>query len=266
MNIRNVIAKILLSNMAWAVFAMPAYAQPKQLALLIGIDEYKSDNIEDLKGGVNDVVFLSDVLREHYGFTDDQLVVLKNEQATHDEIIRHFRRHLIDRADGDTAVLFHFSGRGSRVADTNGDESDGLDETIVAHDSRHDAIPDIDDDVLNALFAELSTKSKHAVGVFDCGLSPLFGPNAEGNSVPGSRGLLLDLRRASKPVRTRVETVSGVPPKIQYGRILASPEGEQCFEGLILKDLRGYLSYAMTVELVRRERASGASRNGRHMA
>src|SRR5262249_48651005 len=66
-------------------------------------------------------------------------------------------------------VVFHFSGHGSQVLDeVDGDEIDGLDETLVAYDSDLRGKADIIDDELNVLFQELTRKCKNVTFVMDC--------------------------------------------------------------------------------------------------
>ena len=63
---------------------------------------------------------------------------------------------IADSGPGDT-VYIHFSGHGSQVEDRNGDESDGLDESILPYDARTGEVPDSTDDELGALLTGLRT-------------------------------------------------------------------------------------------------------------
>ena len=44
-------------------------------------------------------------------------------------------KELVARIGQDDIVVFHYSGHGSQMTDLEGDEPDGLDETIVPYDS-----------------------------------------------------------------------------------------------------------------------------------
>ena len=86
---------------------------------------------------------------------------LIDKQATHEAIISSFRTQLIERAktikaqNSEAVVVFYFCGHGSQYPDQDGDEADGLDETLVAYDSRSTKAFDILDDEIDDLKAEL---------------------------------------------------------------------------------------------------------------
>jgi hypothetical protein len=139
---------------------------PRKLALLIGINEYRSPTLLDLRGCVNDVLLMRTVLTNQFGFEPEQVTVLADAQATRQGIIDAFRALTAKARAGDVVVV-HYSGHGSRMKDASGDESDGLDETIVPHDSREGDVFDISDDELNGLLRELSRKTSNVTVVLD---------------------------------------------------------------------------------------------------
>ena len=143
----------------------------KKLALLIGVDKYRSRSVSNLRGCVNDIDDMEHLLMNRFDFDDNQVLRLTNENATRTNIIQAFEQHLIDKADASTAVVFHYSGHGSQTRDRNGDEVDGLDETIVTHDSRTSEggriVRDITDDEIHALFRRLAKKTPHVTFLFD---------------------------------------------------------------------------------------------------
>jgi uncharacterized caspase-like protein len=63
-------------------------------------------------------------------------------------------------------ILFHFAGHGGQVRDTNGDETEGMDETIYAYDAPA-LRPITDDEIRAALAAKVPAGSKCFV-VLDC--------------------------------------------------------------------------------------------------
>jgi|GEM_PF-1671813 len=142
------------------------YAEPTKRALLIGIDEYESDEISDLAGCANDVDLMKSVLIGKFDFAPDDVLALKDEAATRTGIIEAIRSHLGQSESGDIAFV-HYSGHGSQMPDRSGDEADGWDETIVPHDSRGGEVFDISDDEINGLMRELSAKTPHVVFVMD---------------------------------------------------------------------------------------------------
>jgi hypothetical protein len=117
--------------------AAQAGAGPNKLALLVGINQYEDPDIRALRGALNDVDAVKDVLIGKFGFDEKNVLSLRNEQAKGDSIRAAFRTHLIDGVKGkQDVVVFYYSGHGSQVLDEpDGDESDGLDETLVPYDS-----------------------------------------------------------------------------------------------------------------------------------
>jgi hypothetical protein len=93
-----------------------ALAQPtnRKLALLIGINQYpkKSRDFEPLQGCVTDVELQKELLIHRFGFQPQDVLTLTNEQATREAIESAFLSHLVEQAQGDDVVVFHFSGYG----------------------------------------------------------------------------------------------------------------------------------------------------------
>lgn len=145
--------------------------EPQKFALLVGIDNYKyPDRVSSLAGCVNDVKDMENLLVSKFQFPQSNIRILTNERATHQGIIDAFKTHLIDQAQRDDIIVFHYSGHGSLMKDEeNGDEPDGWDETIVPYDSRdpEGTTFDINDDQLNELLMGLSAKCKNVSYIFD---------------------------------------------------------------------------------------------------
>ncbi len=132
-----------------------------KIALLAGISNYPDgSNLNKIDGCVNNVPLLAGALAD-YGFEDANVMRLIDKQATHEAIVQSFRTQLIERArtikakNSEAVVVFYFCGHGSQYPDQDGDEADGLDETLVAYDSRSSKSFDILDDEIDDLKAEL---------------------------------------------------------------------------------------------------------------
>lgn len=112
--------------------AQQATSTPRKRALLIGISKYPQTGPNPWRplNTHQDVVLLKDALAVH-GFATDDVMVLEDGDATADGIRTAFRKHLIEQAKPGDTLFFHFSGHGQQVPDDNGDEIDGLDETLV---------------------------------------------------------------------------------------------------------------------------------------
>jgi len=128
-----------------------------QRALLIGISDYQA-NLTPLAGARNDVLLIRELLTKKYGFDRANIRIMLDEQATRAQIFAAISA-LSETAAPDDIVLIHYSGHGSQAPDTNGDEADGQDETILPYDSRMPGIPDITDDELNTLISGFRSES-----------------------------------------------------------------------------------------------------------
>jgi hypothetical protein len=160
-------------------------------ALLIAIQDY-SKTIQDdskapfksLKGPFNDLNLTEGVLRERFGFVNDDFIIIKD--ATHTGIEKAFKA-LIERVQSDDFVYIHYSGHGSQTADLNGDEERGKDQTWVSYGARtgRDGIDNYDvlDDEINAWLAELYKKTKQVVFVSDSCHSATVSRAVERNEV-----------------------------------------------------------------------------------
>jgi metacaspase-1 len=147
-------------------------------ALLVGLNGYP-DPANTLRGCINDVRQVSDLLHSHFGFgADGSIRLLTDARATTAAIVD--RLHwLLDGARAGDVLAFHYSGHGSQVPDRHGDEvHDGLDEIICPYDLDWDD-PFTDDD-LYAIVKDLPAGVNLTV-VLDCchsgtGLREAVGP------------------------------------------------------------------------------------------
>lgn len=145
----------------------PADRSVVKRAVLIGIDDYLANpEISDLSGAGNDVDLIKAVLVGKFDFEPDDIVVLKDADATHENIVDTIRSHLGQSQPGDVALV-HYSGHGSQMRDRDGDEPDRMDETIVPHDSRQGDVFDISDDQINDLMSEISARTPNVVFILD---------------------------------------------------------------------------------------------------
>ena len=146
---------------------LPASQGPRRSALLIGINAYL--HVRPLRGCVNDVEAMRTALVERFGFEPGNVEVLTDAQATRDGILAAFNR-LVDRSATGDIVFFQYSGHGSQMTDREGDEPEGMDETIIPYDSGRDPYPnrDISDDEIFAWLRKLTARTDNVTLVFDC--------------------------------------------------------------------------------------------------
>ena len=156
---------------------LAASKDPERLALIVGINKYEHSGTDeqwrDLTGCVNDVNRVIKVLKKRFGFRDQDIVLLTDEKAGHEAIVKAFYEHLIQKAGRNTEVLFWYSGHGSRVPDGSGiasAEFQGKDSTFVTFNSRAQGNGrsfDFTDDELHSLIRALCKKTDRLTVITD---------------------------------------------------------------------------------------------------
>ena len=107
-------------------------------ALLIGINYNDSPNAK-LDGCINDVINMRNILIDAYGYNAENIVLLRDDisdpncKPTTENILNNLVS-IVSQSARLGEIWIHYSGHGSRVRDTNGDEVDTLDEIIVPSD------------------------------------------------------------------------------------------------------------------------------------
>jgi len=142
----------------------------RKIALLVGVGDYEAEpggESIDLVGPPNDARRIRDLLIERYGFPVDNICTLIDNEATRAAYIDAWRKHVGRATQGDT-VVYYFAGHGSQTTDFDGpgDEPDGMDETILLHDSRA-TVPDLLDDEFNALLGEAYRRTTNITVLVD---------------------------------------------------------------------------------------------------
>lgn len=115
-------------------------------ALLAGINTYRRP-INPLRGCVNDVQQIEDVLQRYYGFPGEGIRLLLDEDATREGILAGLD-WLVEGTQPGDVLVFHYSGHGSQVDDDSGDEWECRDEILIPYDHDWDN-PLRDDDLKN---------------------------------------------------------------------------------------------------------------------
>lgn len=101
-------------------------------ALLVGINDYPG-TFNDLMGCVADVQNMQDLLVSVFGFAREDIVMVTDRNATTSNILKALET-LVHGARAGDLLVFHYSGHGSQVPDTHGDEADKLDEILCPVD------------------------------------------------------------------------------------------------------------------------------------
>lgn len=229
-------------------------AAVEKFALIVGVDDQvqpaKGYKVSVLKGPTNDVKLVKRLLVEQYGFRDDSahVVTLTGKNATRKAITETFRKHLIEnaKANPDALTVFYFSGHGSQQDDLDNDEGDGLDETLVAYDSRGPGGQDIVDDEVDSWFQDLSKHTKNAVFILDsCHSGTATRGDFTARELPTNPNAP---RRAGARSATRGEPTPGWAANGSYTALAGALAEEMSYEGPI-KDAKGtvygYLTWTL---------------------
>jgi WD40 repeat protein len=107
----------------------------RPMALIVGVGEFQ--NFADLAPPTADIALMRTFLRDELGFVEDDIITLSDRDAQRRDVNAAMRL-LTTYTGRDDRVVIYFSTRGSQIADASGDESDGMDETLVLYDSAND--------------------------------------------------------------------------------------------------------------------------------
>jgi len=124
-------------------------------ALLIGINYIGTSN--SLEGCINDIIEIKGLLLDAYRLDPASIVSLRDDDPantpTRARILQELQALV---TSGATHVFLHYSGHGTQVNDTTGQEIDGLEECIVPSD--YASAGYITDDQINAITKGLKGK------------------------------------------------------------------------------------------------------------
>lgn len=182
----------------------------------------------DLDGSVNDADDMSDALINRYDFKPENVLVLRNDEATRERILVGIRHHLVEPTKPGDVVVFFYAGHGSQALNAQSEEQDEKDETIVPADSSQGA-EDIRDKELRRLFNDILDKGAVFTAIFD---SCHSGSIARGVVVEGKSRFLPPATRAFTPRGTQETPDSRPQPEDRGALILsAAQDFELAWEG-----------------------------------
>lgn len=155
---------------------------PQTYILIVGNNSYPNfpANMQ-LNGCERDAQLLQETLETVFKIPGANMKTLLGKEATRQGIQNGLDWLLGQSKPGDS-LLFYYSGHGSQVKDENGDEADGLDETLCPYDfaftDGYNGKNAFVDDEIQTVLAE-KAKNREFVAVYDCchsgtGLRSLF--------------------------------------------------------------------------------------------
>lgn len=139
----------------------------RRRALFIGINYYGQKG--ELRGCINDVHNIKGFLTSN--FRIDDIMVLTDDQKdprsipTRQNILNAFKWLRNGAKAGDSLIL-HYSGHGGSIKDTDGDEEDGMDETLIPVD--YQKAGQIVDDEIHAVLCRGLPKGVRLTAIMDC--------------------------------------------------------------------------------------------------
>ncbi|KAK4513246.1 uncharacterized protein ATC70_011814 [Mucor velutinosus] len=147
--------------------------QGRKKALLIGINYFNTS--AQLNGCINDVRNIKDFITTLYGFKEQDMVILTDDQPANSKFyptrvnILAAMQWLVSDSKPNDSFFLHYSGHGGRVVDTSGDEDDGYDETIfpVDHDKYKGESGQIVDDLMHDIMVKPLVEGCRLTCIFD---------------------------------------------------------------------------------------------------
>lgn len=133
-------------------------------AFLVGINKHSTSPRFDLRGCVNDVDSLKDLLTGTYGFAGADIEISTDSRATRAAILAGLTKLVSSSSAGDTLV-FAASCHGTQKGAAVPEESDGLNEALVPYDVSYENL--VVDDELYAIVNPY-LESRHVSLLFDC--------------------------------------------------------------------------------------------------
>lgn len=130
-------------------------------AICVGINKFANYPQFALNGCVNDAKDMAALCKDLLGFKASQIKQLTDAQATKAAIMTALKQAVADAKAGKlNYIVFSLSSHGTQMADSSGDEPDGMDEAFVPYDiaqkgNQWDPDRIISDDEFNALFSSL---------------------------------------------------------------------------------------------------------------
>ncbi|MBL4767432.1 MAG: caspase family protein [Rhodobacteraceae bacterium] len=132
-------------------------------AFLVGINDYK---ISPLRGCVNDVIALGELLVRKYNFDSNDITSLYDADATSNNIKQGLANVLRESNPGDT-VIFGYAGHGTQKGINIEGEIDGKNEALVPFDMSYNTL--ITDTKLHEIIMSfLASKEVNFTAIYDC--------------------------------------------------------------------------------------------------
>lgn len=234
-----------------------AAATPRKVALLVGINDYRSNRLE---GPINDVELQRQLLIHRFGFKDSDIHILCNEQASRRNVWETFNEYLYEPARPGDVVIFHFSGHGEKIRERDRMEQlltqiqrtcidiDDLGECNSLYNTAIATFPDdtpeqdIMGHTLLLMRAALAQKTDNVTFLLDCCYA---GGGKRGNAVMRSLNASLDATEDISNLRQIPESEWTYQRQLldtldwnaqQFADAITAPKGQGFFVGAVRRN------------------------------
>ncbi|MBU2644802.1 caspase family protein [bacterium] len=104
-------------------------------AVVIGIDDFQSDRIRDLKFAENDAIAFEKYLKNNLRVPVQNIETLTNKSATLEKIRRALLTNLVKREKRSDKVIIYWAGHGLSIPDSSSLDGDGFSKYLAVVDS-----------------------------------------------------------------------------------------------------------------------------------
>jgi len=135
--------------------------------IVIGINYLNNPESVRLYGCINDAIAMQNLMIDAYGYSKENITMLRDDGALNyatptKENIMNAIKDVIDKSNENDEIWIHYSGHGSYISDTTGEEYDRKDEVLIPTDYTTNVI--VDDEL-----KELLVNSKGLIYItMDC--------------------------------------------------------------------------------------------------
>jgi hypothetical protein len=166
-------------------------------AVLVGINKYKNS---PLRGCVNDVIIMRDILVKKYNIPANQIRLILDERATRDNIVERLEWLTTNDAE---YKMFHYSGHGAQIPvqeyNENNYEPDGMDELLCSYDFDWHGTYILDNQI-EAILSKMKDEHHMTMIIDSCHSGTIdrtSGPNIRYRTIPTPLDLLSRMSNVS---------------------------------------------------------------------
>ena len=132
---REGMAEYTIEINTYARGQVPQTQKPRRFFVGIGLAKYNDQRIHSLPACEKDVIEMTRFFINSPRVNNNDISMFLNEKATKENIRKLFFEVLPNITKPGDEIIIFWTGHGGRCADTDGDETDRFDETLILYDS-----------------------------------------------------------------------------------------------------------------------------------